>query len=480
MSAAHDAPSSSPWLFGAYLALIVWAPIPLGSNRYWSWAVLELWIFALAIWWLAAFAMGRSHRSTAMRSAWPALLLCCIWLAYVWAQLIPLPMELLAWLSPNAAQLHAAAAWPGPAIAAPLTVDRADTLDGALKSTAYIAFFALTLALFERRSRVSMAANTLVVSGVVQALYGALVALAGAPGEVAHGVFPNRNHFAGYLEMCLSIGLGTLVGRLSGWGEGRSWKRIFQDALAWILGPKMVLRLALTVMVIALVLSRSRMGNTAFLASVLVTGGIALALSRRSKWSIAWLLAIMLVIDIVVVGAFFGVEKVVERIERTELAEERREAVGALDVWKDYPLFGSGLGSFEMVFTRHKTSDMELRYTHAHNDYIEFLSDTGIVGLALVGTLVVASFMQALRAYSVRHDPLMCGIAFGAMMGITCLMIHSTVDFNLQIPANAMTFMLVLAFAWVSHGQILFGETQGGVRTDQPAGSRYPGLMAWA
>ena len=70
--------------------------------------------------------------------------------------------------------------------------------------------------------------------------------------------------------------------------------------------------------------------------------------------------------------------------------------------------------------------------------------------LTLLGLLVLMSFIVALRAQYVRHDPLLRGISFGSMMGIIALMIHSAVDFNLQIPANALAFMLVLAFAWIS------------------------------
>ena len=66
------------------------------------------------------------------------------------------------------------------------------------------------------------------------------------------------------------------------------------------------------------------------------------------------------------------------------------------------------------------------------------------------GLMVLMSFAAALRAQYLRRDPLMRGLSFAAMMGILALMIHSAVDFNLQIPANALTFMLLLAFAWIS------------------------------
>ena len=64
--------------------------------------------------------------------------------------------------------------------------------------------------------------------------------------------------------------------------------------------------------------------------------------------------------------------------------------------------------------------------------------------------MVLLSFFAALAALRRRHDPLMRGMAFASMMGIIALLIHSTVDFNLQIPANAATFMVILALGWIS------------------------------
>lgn len=449
MSADYERPAANRGLFACYLALIFWAPIPLGSNRPWSWAILELWVFVLATWWLAAFARGKNHRNPALNGAWPALLCGGLWLGYVWLQLLPLPLELLRELSPEAARWHAAAAWPVPASAAPLTLDQYGTLHGALKSAAYVAFFALSLALLDRRERIAAAAYALVVSGFAQAMYGGLSALASEHGAVAHGSFLNRNHFAGYLEMCLSMGLGVLIASLTG-EVSRTWKQFFRNTIAWILSRKMQLRLALVVMVIALVLSRSRMGNIAFFVSMLLTSGIGLLLSKQAPRSMVILLATLIVVDIFIVGAYFGVGRVIERIEQTRIETERREAVRAVKVCKDFPVFGSGLGSFNMVFPRYSGPDLPVRFTHAHNDYVEFACETGIVGFALLALLVLMSFIAALRAQLVRHDPLLRGISFGSMMAIIALMIHSLVDFNLQIPANALTFMLVLAFGWIS------------------------------
>jgi len=353
-------------------------------------------------------------------------------------------------LSPEAARWHEAAASPDGLIAAPLSLDRFATFDGACKSTAYVAFFALSLVLLSDRDRIRYATYALILSGVLQALYGGFFSMQ-SNGAPASGTFVNRNHYAGYLVMCLSVGIGVLIASLTG-ERHRSWGRFLRSLVEWIISPKMGLRLLLITMVVGLVLSRSRMGNGAFFISLFVAGIIGLLLSRRATKSMVVLLVSLIAIDVAIVGTYFGAERVVERISETSTQTEDRDEVAsyAIGMWKDFPVFGAGLGSFPLVFPRYSEDGTPAAYTHAHNDYVEFGAEVGVVGLALLGAMVLMSLFAALRAQHLRRDPVMRGISFAALMGIVALMIHSAVDFNLQIPANALTFMLLLAFAWLS------------------------------
>jgi len=446
----HHRADSSRWIFVFYLALLVWAPVPLGSNRPWVWALLALWVLALALWWLAGLIRGKRAFPMILQQAWPMLLCGLLWLAYVWLQLLPLPVGLLKLLSPEAARWYLAAAAPETLGAAPLTLDPYATLEAACKSTSYLAFFALSLILLRDRERIRAAAYTVIASGIFQALFGALVSLQ-SRGEVASGTFANRNHFAAYLALCLSVGIGVLIANLSG-ERHQSWGRFFRSLIQWMISPKMALRLGLVMMVVALVLTRSRMGNSSFFISLLATGVIGLLLAKRATRSMVVLLVSLIAVDVFIVGTYFGTKRVVDRITQTTAETEDRDEVAgyALGMWKDYPVFGSGLGSFPVVFPRYSQGETQMSYTHAHNDYLEFAAETGAVGLSLLGLMVAMSFAAALRAQYLRRDPLMRGLSFAAMMGILALMIHSAVDFNLQIPANALTFMLLLAFAWIS------------------------------
>ena len=253
--------------------------------------------------------------------------------------------------------------------------------------------------------------------------------------------------------MSLGIGIGMMIAQLED-KPARDWKTFARDVLTVILSAKAALRVLLVVMVVALVMTRSRMGNTAFFASLLVTGLAALLLSRKSapRGTIV-LIASLILIDVLVVGAWFGVERTIKRIEQTtiEQVEERVDpSVYAIRIFDDYPAFGTGGGTFYTAFTRYRGRDIEPFYDHVHNDYMQVLTETGVIGFVLAGLAVLWSYACAVIALYRRRDPVARGVAFGAMMGITAIGIHSTVDFNLQIPANAMLFSILLALGWLA------------------------------
>ena len=450
------------WLFAA---LIVWAPIPLGSNRPWAWALLEVGIYLVGLLWLAGYAGRAAEVTPVLRGAWPALVLFALWLAWIAVQWIPLPIGWVATLSPRAAELHALG---GDSALATLSIDPHATKVFWLKSLAWSLAFALTLALVRSRRRLVWLCTVIVAAGLVQAVYGALMHLSGenvvvlgtpiAHASQASGFFVNRNHLAGMLEMTLAVGVGLMIAQLDDPGR-RSWKQFARDAARVVLSRKGPLRILLVVMVIALVMTRSRMGNTAFFASLLVAGGIALLLSRHATRSTVIFIASLVVIDVFIVGAWFGVDRTIQRIEQTTAGDVRERvdpAIYAVRILDDYPWFGTGGGTFYNAFPRYRGADIQPYYDHVHNDYMQIATDTGFPGLLMLGAIVLLSYFAAVLALSRRRDPLARGVAFGVVMGVTALAIHSTVDFNLQIPANAFLFCVLLALGWVA----LFLERQ--------------------
>lgn len=459
-------------LFYGLLALLVWLPLPLASNRVWAEAIFEIWIVLMALVWLLGWTKRVVTPGAAFSAARPMLWLLFLWLLYLALTLLPLPLSWRMVLSPESASMYSLAGTDG---WAPLSVFPYEGFLYWMKSVAYALLFVLVLLLVNSKKRLVLLAYTLLLSGLFQAFFGSLMTLSAVEYgffvkktsylEFATGTFVNRNHLAGYLEMTLAIGIGLMMATSSTGEKVRSWRQRLRSVISLLLSQKMVLRLMLAMMVIALVLTRSRMGNTAFFSSMMVAGFISLMAFRAQSGSVrkmfsrsdtratVILLSSLMVIDLFIVGTWFGVEKVVARIEQSSTsrdADRIEVSLNTINLIRDYPLAGSGGGSFHMVYPRYRSDAIASSFDHVHEDYLEIVADTGVVGLGLLGLMVLLSFWAALAALRRRHDPLMRGMAFASVMGIIALLIHSTVDFNLQIPANAATFMVVLALGWIA------------------------------
>ncbi len=468
----RDLPSGVPlepqdrWIFIFLAAFLCFAPLPLGSNRNWAIGICLVVVFALlvALVWVWRAAYGKALK-VLRPYRWPLLLLASM-VILTWLQVVPLPASLLEVLSP------ASLAASGAVESASISVDVFNTQVKASLSVVLFALFLITVLTVRDSERLDRLALVLVWSGVFQAVLGAVLYSIKAEYRiffvpVSHtrmiGTYVYHNSFAGYLGMTLSIGIGLMLARLgSSEPEGRHWKAKIVSAIAFLLSPKMRLRLLLIILVIALVMTRSRMGNTAVFVSMLVVGLLAIALARRTAPQTIKLIISLVIVDVLVVGTGVGLEKVVERIQETELSvaeggksesvEARTEAARtSLPIVRDFPLLGAGGGSFYNIFLSYRTPSYGYTFVdHTHNDYVEIATDYGLMGLGILGTLVAMSLYTTVRVIRKRQSKLPWGIAFGVTMSIVTLLIHSTVDFNLQIPANAMTIVVILAMGWAA------------------------------
>ena len=455
--------SADKALFWLLLALFVWIPIPLGSNRVWAWSLIELAVFGLVAVWLVLWSTNQVEIPDPLRRAWPVLLVVAAWLAWLALSIVPLPPDWVQSLSPEAARMqHLTDALGVQRTRLTLSVDTHASRAFLLKAAAYSGVLFLVLALVSNRKRVQTLARVLVYAALLQSIYAVIMHTMGMRDEhfgtviphadQASGTYVNRNHFAGYLEMMLAIGIGLLIAGLSD-RRADTWKKFVSHLLEWILSPKMILRLTLCVLVIALTTTHSRMGNTGFFASLLVAGLIGIALSRHATRNTVVLLVSLVAIDLFIVGSWFGVEKLAKRIEQTTVqdVQEREEpARYTLPLIRDYGAFGAGPGTFYVSFQRYRPERITAFFDWAHNDYAQLAAETGYVGFALMGLIVAMSLGAALLAQWHRRDPLMRGMSFACMMGVTAILIHSWVDFNLQIPANAVFFTVLLALGWIA------------------------------
>jgi O-antigen ligase len=459
-------PVQDSGVFVGFLCLLVWAPLPLGSNRVWAIGLMLLATVTLlgwAVWaWRGQLQMAQKRLTGFLL---PSGLLAAM-VALSWLQVMPMPEAWVKAISPMAAAAQAGAR------TMTLSVDVFQSQLMACLSFSYFCVFLLAVLCVRTADRLDTLAQVLVWSGVLQAVLGAVLFSVQAQYtlffvDLLHdrmkGSFVYHNSMAGYLCMCLSVGVGLMLARLGDSPRiAPTWKARLRASIEFVLSPKMRLRMLLVIMVIALVLTRSRMGNTAFFVAMLVVGLAGVGLARKTAPQTIALIISLIVIDVLIVGTGVGLEKVVERIQDTDLTDAsggkaesiqaRTEAARtAVALVKDFALVGSGGGSFYNVFLSYRTPNYGYTYVdHTHNDYVEIASDYGLLGLGILGSLVALTLGTVLRVMAKRRSVLPWGLAFGVAMAIVGLLLHSTVDFNLQIPANAMTIVVILAMGWIA------------------------------
>ena len=451
-------------LFYGLMALLLWLPLPFGSKPFWASGLLSFLVFFLSVSLLLAVGLGKARIMPAFKQAQWFHACFVIISGWVAIQCVPLPSTWVQALSPNIWEIHATAASslgnPVPDKMT-LSLDAFATRLSFLLTLAYYLLFCFVLLLVDSRDKLNKFAWVIVISGTFQALFGSLSTLSGMEVllftekehylGVATGTFVNRNSFAGYLEMTLAIGVGLLIARL-GNSVSSGWKEWFRQALETLMSNKVLLRSALAIMVIGLVMSRSRMGNTAFFSSLMISGLLYVILRRQLTRGMMFLFASMIVIDIAIVSQWFGIDKVVERLEQTSMEKETRPEVAeiTLDMVKEHSLTGTGGGSYYTALPAYHNGTWKGFYNLAHNDFLQFPLEFGAPAFLLMALMVLMALWHAVQAMRLRKDKLMAGMGFASFMGILAIMIHSSVDFNLQIPANAALFVSLMALAVIA------------------------------
>jgi O-antigen ligase len=296
-------------------------------------------------------------------------------------------------------------------------------------------------------------------------------------GGFPFGPYVNRNHFAGFLELIIPLGLALL------------WLRAVKRDLVPLLG------LFSAVMVGALFLSTSRGGIASLLFECALlgvylwrkekqipstfplrkgAGGFSAGRSSlagisptpplskgaggfwarpglaRSYAGLAGALVFVLLAGTFV--AWLGVGPALERFGQLasgELTADYRIAMAsaALRIFLAHPWLGTGLGTFITVYPQYASFDSAKLVDYAHNDYLQLLAEAGMVGLAAIVAFFLILYGMGLRRLRQVKDPFEQALRLGALVACSGMLLHSLVDFNLHIPANALLFFLLAGIA---------------------------------
>lgn len=454
MNGLTAAPSGTPqgddlltdrWAFYGLLILLLWIPLPLGSNRPWAWGLMEIWVFTTLFFWaLDRFRHPRPLEGVLVR--YPMVfVLPALWTCYPLVQLVPLPTAVLKMLSPSILEVIRFAGHSNHL--QPISMDVQLTFDAWLRGMAYLSAFWIALATATSRPRLRLLAIAVFSCGAFQAIWGLLTGnLLSHLG--LHGTFVNRNHFAGFLELTIPVGFGLLVAWLDHQSsrDRRSWVRSLDKAFQSLGTGKGMVSILLVTMFLALFLSRSRGGSIALIASLFVVTAMTTQKVQKSNRERRLIFPLLLVS--VVAGAWFGLGHLLGRIAETTIEQlDRWEiAKSTLSLVRDYPFFGVGSGAYAVIFPMYRNATLTGEfYDHAHNDHLEILSEQGLAGYLFLALAMGYIWKVMAWSFIERRDPFARGMLLAGLAGSLSLVLHASVDFNFHIPANAMFFMVVLA-----------------------------------
>lgn len=299
-------------------------------------------------------------------------------------------------------------------------------------------FFSLALVSLDSASRLRKIAVFVTLFGAVFAFF-AIIQFVLSPTKIyallerpaPFGSFVSRNNFAGWMEMAIAIPLGMLFT-----GSVSRDKRLIYITAAVLMG-------------VSIVLSGSRGG---LITLVLQLGFLVLAtyMSRdRSSTGLRLVFGIGIFGAIIAGTVFVGGENTLTRIGDDHGVAEgvvTRPQIWAttLEMIRDNQPFGVGLGAFGTAYTKYDEAGGFERVEQAHNDYLQVVSDAGVVGAVLGLAFLFLVFKAGFKAARVRNLERR-GIAAGAFAGVFGAVVHSIFDFNLHTTAIALLFLLLLA-----------------------------------
>jgi O-antigen ligase len=456
---------------GGLLGIVVLAPLPFGSVEPWAYSAFELGVAVVGLLFLYRLFL---FPITTRVSFSPLLIPAAGFLLLMGLQLAPLPQGLIRFISPKTDTLYQetlpgasasttdiakadsaalGAAYKPTSPWRPLSQNSFATRTYLMKGVAFTLFLFLFLNAFREARQIRRVLYVFVAVGTFQAFYGVLEYLSGHQHifayqkryyvDAATGTFINRNHYAAFLEMTLLVALGLLFSRLREPQSGETWRERLLALTDRRASLNLTLLMCIGIVGVGLVLSYSRAGIILGL-----TAAVAFCLLQlRQSWSLQKTLMVAL-LALVVFVPMYGVGYWTLTGRYALLTNEVTMPGGRMAVWRktveivrDFPLLGTGVGTFQFVFPRYREATTTAFYDYAHSDYMQVLAEAGLIGGVLLAAgifLVVRTWRQpqAGRPGAVLRSA--CGFA------LLTVALHEAVDFSLQIPANLLALTLLI------------------------------------
>jgi O-antigen ligase len=359
----------------------------------------------------------------------PLFLFFCI----VVFQLIPLPLSLIKIISYKTAYLYEnlIVQEARPAFFT-LSIYPNATIAELLKFISWGGIFFLVINKIKEKRQIDILVNLIIFFGLLLSLAG-LAQRFLFPRSGHFGPFVNRNNFAGYINMVIPLALGYFLTDMP-------------------LSKRLVYIFSAGIMSLALFSSTVRAGILVciiVLLFILFFSGFKDSLKSRMNTLAIWLFVTAVIFFFFLNGKVIWARLITLFDSKTyAILGHGYSWLDVLRIWKDYPLFGTGLGTFGSISSMYKTTSGEGLYLHAHNDPLQLLSEVGLFGFLFLALFLSLYLIGLIKIWFNRHDTYVTGLVLGGLGSILGVLVYSLLDFNLQIPANALLFFVILGLTY--------------------------------
>jgi O-antigen ligase len=428
------------------MLLVVLSPLPLGSNREWSWTLCALLAAGLTLLWALARGWRGGEITRFVHPAISALfLIACGWVLVQASGWVPAGWKHPLWLE--------TASVLGIDLPGKVSLSAEDGYTALMRLLGYALVFFLTFQLARERSRARAMLGWLVAAGLAYGVFGLVVFWSDySPDWLFRGkallhdvrsTFVNRNHFATWqgLTLLSAVALFYL-------GMARTERRPYElptdratSIENFILKAWQPLTIVL-LMATALVLTHSRGGFIATLTAVLVL--LALLDSHSAVKKLSARIVVLSALAVFGLAFYLTSEVLLDRFERTDITTQQRVIVfeNVQHGIAENPLLGFGYGTFADSFRLYDRIERPVHYDRAHNTWLENLFELGMpAAMALflaLGGLVVTCLKGVRRRHREWAFPAL-GVAASVLVGV-----HALFDFSLQIPAVAILYACIM------------------------------------
>jgi O-antigen ligase len=244
-----------------------------------------------------------------------------------------------------------------------------------------------------------------------------------------YGPYVNHNHYAGLMEMLVPVPLIVSLTRMA--------------------APKVraVAAASAAVMVGTIFLSGSRGGMLAIMVELIILA----ALMAKQKRGLPTAIGIGIFLSIIVsMLIWVGGTQLSERIASVgpghiELSGDIRSDINrdGLHMFLKRPILGWGLGGFPVVYPQFRTFYTNFFINEAHDDYLQLLVEMGLLGFGTMIWFLVTLYRHAVKKIGSWPSDISGALTLACLLGLSGILVHSFVDFNLQIPANAALFYVM-------------------------------------